>query len=72
MLLRRHSVCGMLILSLTGNRIRDTPVFALRRFNFYIIIIHAFTRIVNLFSLFFRFLFFLGELFYGSVMFFAG
>ena len=27
MFLRRHSVCGMLILSLTGNRIRDTPMY---------------------------------------------
>ena len=29
MFLRRHSVYGMLILSLTGNRIRGTPIFGL-------------------------------------------
>ena len=43
MFLRRHSVYGMLILSLTGNRIRGTPIFGLQ------FIIHKLLPNVNAF-----------------------
>ena len=46
MFLRRHSVYGMLILSLTGNRIRCIPIFNC------VIIIHTNATFVNSFSLF--------------------
>ena len=47
MFYRRHSFYGMLILSLTGNRIRGTPILG-----FHHIIIHSKTLNVNRFSKF--------------------
>ena len=52
MFLRSHSVCGMLIPSLTGNRIRGTPIFLSlsRREEVVYYIIHIFLSNVNDFS----------------------
>ena len=69
MFLRRHSVCGMLILSLTGNRIRYTPIRSryahAHRLYYYTHIYTKSKRILLFFALFCK------DFFERSMMFFS-